>query len=90
MLNERERIEIDDFKQRYESLFEARESAPHGYEICPEDYTDYMIHVLAKTYGVPPAEAGKYFEADYIRLVVFNNLEVLRNENIIKTNSGEK
>ena len=90
MLNERERIETGEFKQRYESLFEAREGAPHEYEICPEDYCDYMMHVLAKSYGLSPAEAGKYFEADYIRLVVFNNLEVLRNENIIKTNSGEK
>lgn len=90
MLDERERIEIDEFKQRYESLFEAHEHAPHGYEICPEDYSDYMMHVLAKTYGVPLTEAGKHYEVDYIRLVVFNNLEVLRNENIIKTNSGEK
>jgi hypothetical protein len=90
LLNERERIEIDEFKQRYESLFEAREHTPHEYEICPEDYCDYMMHVLAKTYGIPPAEAGKYFEADYIRLVMFNNLEVLKNESIIKSNSGEK
>ena len=90
MLNERERAEIDDFKQRYESLFQNDEHTPHGYEICTEDFTDYMMHVLAKTYGITITEAGKHYEADYLRLVVFNNLEILRNESIIKSNSGEK
>jgi len=88
LLNERECEEINKFKQRYEAAFVTDGHNPHGYEICPEDYFDYMIHVLAKSYGIPISTAGKYFEIDYIRLIVFNNLEALRNESIIKTNSG--
>ena len=89
MLIERERIEIEEFKQRYEAAFETDGPAPHGYEICPEDYYDYMIHILAKTYGISIQEAEKHREIDYLRLAVFNNLELLRNESILKTNPGE-
>lgn len=89
MLNRREQLEIEELKQRYKAVLETGELNPHGYEICPEDYYDYMIHVISKTYGIPKSEAEKYHETDYIRLVMFNNLEILRNESIIKSNTGE-
>jgi hypothetical protein len=48
-----------------------------------------MIHILSKTYGISIQEAEKHREIDYIKLVVFNNLELLRDESILKTNPGE-
>ena len=90
MQNEREQREINELQMRYAAALESAELIPHGYEICPEDYYDYMIHIISKIYGITKQAAEKYTETDYARLVIFNNLEILRNRSIYKSNSGEK
>lgn len=50
------------------------------FEYLKEDEIDYMIHTIAKSYGLTIAEAGKHTMLDYNRLRIFNNIDGLNQQ----------
>lgn len=53
---------------------------PDEYNIPEELQYDYMLHMIIKTYGISIAEAEKFNEADFAKMVYFENIESARAE----------
>ncbi len=48
----------------------------------------YMIHTIAKTYGITKTEACRHTEYDFWEMMAFENLDSKKEEFLIKQNNN--
>jgi hypothetical protein len=65
-------------KEKIPIAFSKRVELPDEFAIPIELQYDYMIHTIAKCYGISITEAGNYREEDYRKMIAFDNLEIER------------
>lgn len=62
---------------KYRGRLDTKKMVKPKFEYLKEDEIDYMIHTIAKVYGVTITQAREHTMLDYNRLRIFNNIDAL-------------